>query len=390
MLNIFIILLFAVFIKYYFFINKTYDKCDLRNVNVHKVIFPNNTNYNKYAHQFSSSSGGNHTHTIVPIIYCNTEKEVVNIINFARECNYKISTRSGGHSYVGNSKCNSNNCLQVDVSGINNIKLIDKKNNIIQAGPGVLLRNVVNFLILHRMTFPHGICKNVALGGHLQSSAWGILAYVQGSGLDYVESFRLVTSDGLVEEVSNKTNLNLYKAVLGSAPGSWGVITEYKVRGMSDNLYPNSQVISYSLNFDKNILIKVFDIYKKLIYYREKYNKSFMISLNIGNIPYNWNPDIPIISIYNDWYDKKYDYNASYVIDITLIWSDISKIPININNYFKKLDVLKPISLFNNTLPLSIISSAATTFDHTYYLYHLHSIHSNYIWSDEFINLFIN
>jgi hypothetical protein len=415
--------------------NKSYifDKCDPLNIVANKIILPNySTDYNKSAHQFSSNSGGSHKYSNSPIAFCNSEQEVINVVNFARECDYKLSIRSGGHSYTGNSKCSSERCIQVDLSKINHIKLSYSKSNIIDAGlsthqtvdaglsthqtvdaglsthqtvdaglsthqtvdagPGILLRKVINFLLWNKMTFPHGLCKNVALGGHLQSSAFGFLQYEQGSGLDYVESFRLVKSDGTVEEVTNKTNLELYKAVLGSAPGSYGIITNYQIKAIPDKVYPESRIIVKTFKYNKQTLKKMFDIYQLIINYRQTYLKKFMTNIEYGNLFKDIDvlPDIPLIGSYSDYFNT---FSDDYIIQFILLWTDPLSIDDILSNYLKDLDNLKPLYFrsFDLKLPLSIATSLTYTFDiPNKYFYHEYSIQSDYKWSDIFTNKLID
>ena len=56
-----------------------------------------------------------------------------NMEKYAKQCDFKVSIRSGGHQYSGLSSCNSNinKCIQIDVSSLNKIEMkMDIQNKI--------------------------------------------------------------------------------------------------------------------------------------------------------------------------------------------------------------------------------------------------------------------
>jgi len=115
----------------------------------------------------------------------------------------------------------------------------------ITAGPGIRLKDFAEFSLLHLLSVPHGGCSKVGMGGHLQSSAWGMMSHSHGSGLDHVVSFRMVLADGDVIQVNrDDADSTIYKSVLGSAPGSWGVITQYTLEGVPDTEVPWTRMIT--------------------------------------------------------------------------------------------------------------------------------------------------
>jgi FAD/FMN-containing dehydrogenase len=129
----------------------------------------------------------------------------------------------------------------------------------IKSGPGINLLDFAKVTLKHFLSVPHGGCAFVGMGGHLQSSAWGMMTQSHGSGLDHVASFRMVLANGTVAVVSrNDTNATLYKAVLGSAPGSWGIITEYTLEGVKDLSVPFTRAIIVSFEYSKETFLAAF------------------------------------------------------------------------------------------------------------------------------------
>ena len=66
------------------------------------------------------------------------------------------------------------------------------------SGPGINLLNFAKFSLKYLLSVPHGGCSKVGMGGHLQSSSWGMMTQSHGSGLDHVHSFRMVLANGTV------------------------------------------------------------------------------------------------------------------------------------------------------------------------------------------------
>ena len=117
------------------------------------------------------------------------------VIDFAAQCNYKLSVRSGGHQYSGYSSCEvGTKCIQVDVLGLKAFHY-DESNNLATLGAGLTIQEVAGNLAYLGLVLPMGICNSVGIGGHLQSSSLGFFAASFGSGMDLVRSFRIVSSD---------------------------------------------------------------------------------------------------------------------------------------------------------------------------------------------------
>ena len=102
---------------------------------------------------------------------------------------------------------------------------------VLRVGAGIKLHRLNYELRQRRLSFPKGMCRGVAVGGHLQSSAFGPLQVAYGSGLDHVLEFRIVLANGQTV-VATRTNdhKELFFCVLGGFPGSFGIVTEYTIQ----------------------------------------------------------------------------------------------------------------------------------------------------------------
>ena len=54
--------------------------------------------------------------------------------------------------------------------------------SLLTSGPGINLLNFAKFSLKYLLSVPHGGCSKVGMGGHLQSSSWGMMTQSHGSG----------------------------------------------------------------------------------------------------------------------------------------------------------------------------------------------------------------
>jgi hypothetical protein len=86
-----------------------------------------------------------------------------------------------------------------------------------------------------------------------------MMSHSHGSGLDRVSSFRMVLANGSILVASrNDANATVYQAVLGSAPGSWGVITQYTLDGVRDLECPFTRMIVITMVYSKASFLAAF------------------------------------------------------------------------------------------------------------------------------------
>lgn len=371
--------------------------CNFEELKALRVVPVNDLLYNRsrFFGQYAARSGDPYM-LLNPeaIVYCKSESQVIKTIKFAERCGYTVAVRSGGHSYTGESSCSSPKCIQIDVSRINHLEFF---NSTIVAGPGVLLRNLISKSIFHGVVIPHGVCKNVGLGGHLQSSAAGLLGSAYGSGMDHVQEFRIVLPNATVVTASIRdSDQRLYRSVLGGGPGSWGVVTQYTLNGIKDNELPYSRLIIKKYKFTPEVAFKVWKHVMNIHEDQENTNKRDVgMIFNIGHSPslIDFLPDIPLLGPVSGFVDVEKD-NEVYVY-VIMMWSgiDSGKLSDTIHNkYIYPFETMEqPLILsINLPLPLSIITSTAATFENKDHRYHIASVHTDNVLSDNFLRIMIN
>jgi hypothetical protein len=362
------------------------------------IVTKNSPSYNYHRLKQFSHGAVDHLYVnarLMPsaIVYCFSEAHVVSMIDFARAHNYKVVVRSGGHSYTGESSSGFPHTIQLDLS---NMDAMNVKENIIQVEPGKRLRKINNQLILHGLSFPRGECKNVAIGGHLQTSAFSFMSNSFGLGLDHVTEIRMVLSNGSIINATSNENSEVYKAVLGSAPGSYGIVTKYSLKAISDVDYPHTKFIYRKFNYSKDTYLKILQHVTFISKDQESKNlRDIFIQILGGHAVniFDVVPDLPIIGTTSDWINVEKDMK-NYV-QIIIFWTGIdsgefdskwSKLYIDPIDQIEELKFPNKISL---SLPLSILSSMNFSFKFDDYRYHSGLTMSNYYWSDKFMKTFV-
>jgi len=254
-----------------------------------RVVTPKDASYDEdraqWASKMSSSTVSDARLHPEMIFFCSEKDHVVETINFARKCEYKVSVRSGGHQYAGFSSCvEGQPCIQLDVGGLETFESgVDGVPNRLTLGVGLRLQDVSEKLLPMNLSIPMGICKSVGVGGHFQSSSAGFLIKSFGLGMDRVVAFEIAKADGSIAKVTPESDPELYWAVLGGSPGSWGVLLSYTLDAIASEDHPHTQVGYFVLPYTREIFVTVTNNLMKLSADEEN-ARDFTAGLYVGKI----------------------------------------------------------------------------------------------------------
>jgi len=120
---------------------------------------------------------------------------------------------------------------------------------------------VYSSLLSHGLTIAGGVCNGVGVGGHYQSSAIGYLVRSFGAGIDNVKSFRIVLADAQVHVVDETSDPDLYWALLGGGPGSWGIVLDYTVDTIANADAPHTKLWTFLYPYSRAMLHALGSIY---------------------------------------------------------------------------------------------------------------------------------
>ncbi len=152
--------------------------------------------------------------------------EIRRIISFANRENFSITIRGAGTGLAGG--CVPNNDMVMDLSRMNRIIELDRKNKWVVVEPGVVLDDLNNLLKKHDLIFPiqpasHKVCQ---IGGMVSTNASGTKAIKYGSTKDWIVDLEVVDGSGKFHALGVKKNMQDF---IGSE-GTYGVITKARLK----------------------------------------------------------------------------------------------------------------------------------------------------------------
>ncbi|KAL7485911.1 hypothetical protein ACHAW6_011506 [Cyclotella cf. meneghiniana] len=201
------------------------------------------------------------------IVQATKQTDVQAAVMFAAHCEYKVTARSGGHSYIGSSSCDGSQvpCIQIDVGNISHIEVTELPtgSNQVEVGPGVQLVDLYPVLMDNDLYIPAGECGGVGVGG------FGHFGRSLGRFNSHVAAFDIVLADGSLvtvsspqNKVSSKLNDDIWYAVIGGASGSFGVIVDTTFNPVKES---DHFAFSWRSNTTKHSIKNMLEEYAKML-----------------------------------------------------------------------------------------------------------------------------
>lgn len=204
--------------------------------------------YKKMAKQYATSSYPEADMSPYMVAYPETVDDIRAAVLHAKKKSKKIVVRSGGHQYCGLSSGGKDTIVlsMERFSYIAPVENAPADTARFTVGVGTRLMLIAKEFKKQEVTIPHGECPLVGIGGHCQTGGYGHILRSFGLALDYVYSFKIMKEDGTVITITRPTmtrnadNDDMFFAVLGGGPGSFGVLIEVTFEVIRDIDHPNS------------------------------------------------------------------------------------------------------------------------------------------------------
>jgi FAD/FMN-containing dehydrogenase len=165
------------------------------------------------------------------VLLADDDNDVVTGVKLARERGWRVSVRSGGHSWAAWSV--RDDALLIDLGALTDVEY-DPATGIATAGPAARGgQDVAPVLAAHGRAFPVGHCPGVGLGGYLLQGGQGWNGRSLGWACESVVAVDVVTADGDLVRADADRNSDLYWAARGAGPGFPGVVTRFHLRTYS-------------------------------------------------------------------------------------------------------------------------------------------------------------
>jgi FAD binding domain/Berberine and berberine like len=195
-----------------------------------RVVAPGDPGYD---HARTPYCGGVDRHPAV-IIGPTDAAAVARIVILARDSGLELAVRSGGHSSAWHSV--NNGGIVVDLGAMKALD-VDVDGRTAWAQTGLTAGEYTTAAHGHRLATGLGDTGSVGIGGLTLSGGIGYLVRKYGLTIDDLLAAGLVTADGQVLQVDDRSHPELFWAIRGGG-GNFGVATRFRFR-----LHPLDQVL---------------------------------------------------------------------------------------------------------------------------------------------------
>ncbi|KAF5020480.1 hypothetical protein F66182_7490 [Fusarium sp. NRRL 66182] len=218
-------------------------------------------------------------------------------VNFARNLNLRLVIHNTGHDFLG--KSTGAGSLSIWTHNLKDIKFTRKYRGAssytgpaFKIGAGVQVKDLYEAADREGYTAVGGECRDVGVaGGYIPGGGHSPISTIAGLGADQVLSVDIVTPDGRFVTADERQNTDLFWALRGGGPATWGVVVSMTVR-----VYPRMTFsgMSWSINtkdagISEETLFKALDIYwRRFPEYSDKKSYGYSFLFPAGNGSYLW------------------------------------------------------------------------------------------------------
>jgi decaprenylphospho-beta-D-ribofuranose 2-oxidase len=180
------------------------------------------------------------------------EEQLKAILQEAKEKKWTVSISGQRHSQGGHTYYKDG--IVIDMTSYNRILSLDPKEKKIRVQAGATWKEIQDAINPYGLSIKTMQSQNIfTVGGSISINAHG-RDIRNGSLIKSVESFRLLTADGRIQEVSRTENADLFPLVLGGY-GLFGIILDVTLALTDDEMYTitsdNINVREYSDYFNR-------------------------------------------------------------------------------------------------------------------------------------------
>ena len=150
--------------------------------------------------------------------------DVARLVSLAHEHGFELAIRSGGHSNAGHSATEGG--IVLDLSSMKDLQ-IDVQERTAWAQTGLTAGEYTSAVGVHGLATGFGDTGSVGLGGLTLGGGVGYLVRKHGLTIDDLLAAEIVTADGQLLHIDDKSHADLFWAIRGGG-GNFGVATRFK------------------------------------------------------------------------------------------------------------------------------------------------------------------
>ncbi len=160
------------------------------------------------------------------IARCNDVADVISAVNLARDQDWVLAIRGGGHNGAGLGTCDDG--AVIDLSSMKGVH-VDLKNQTVRAGAGCTWGDVDHATHVFGLAVPGGVISTTGISGLTLGGGIGHLSRKYGLSIDNLLEVDMVLADGSFVTANADDNADLFWAVRGGG-GNFGVVTSMLFR----------------------------------------------------------------------------------------------------------------------------------------------------------------
>ena len=160
------------------------------------------------------------------IAQCTEASDVISALRFARENDFMVAVRGGGHHVAGYAVCDDG--LVIDMSSMRDIQ-VDPENRTVRVGAGARWADVDEATQPFGLATPGGEVSETGIAGLTLGGGVGYTRRKYGLSCDNLLSVEMVTAEGQLIKASKSENSDLFWALRGGG-GNFGIVTTFEYR----------------------------------------------------------------------------------------------------------------------------------------------------------------
>jgi FAD/FMN-containing dehydrogenase len=160
------------------------------------------------------------------IARCTGAADVRAAVGFAREREFVVAVRGGGHNVAGTAVCDGG--IVIDLSPMKGT-WVDPRARVARAQPGLLWGEFDHETQPFGLATPGGIVSHTGIAGLTLGGGLGWLMRRHGLTSDNLLSADVVTADGALVRASAEENADLFWGLRGGG-GNFGIVTSFEYR----------------------------------------------------------------------------------------------------------------------------------------------------------------
>lgn len=206
------------------------------------------------------------------IVRCKDVKDVITTVQYARENNYLLAVRGGGHNAGGLGTCD--NGIVLDLSLMKKIQ-VDPVAKTVTVEGGCIWREVDKATHEYGLATTSGVISSTGVGGLTLGGGIGYLTRKHGLTIDNLLSAEMVLADGNFVTVNENDYPDLFWGIRGGG-GNFGVVTSFTFQ-----LHPVKNVICGPTLWNMEDTKKVMQWYRDFIIHAPEDLNGFFAFLTV-------------------------------------------------------------------------------------------------------------